>query len=387
MPDDHTDKRYLDRAARAALRAMGDTDPNPMVGAVIVSQTGETLGIGHHRLFGEAHAEREALGAAASSGHDVRGATLYCTLEPCRHHGKQPPCSDAIIDSGIGRVVVARQDPGAESGGGAQILRRAGIPCDLTDASPLATALAAPLAHRSATGRPWIMAKWAQTIDGVSATRTGESQWLTSGPTRRRVHRLRARVDAVVVGIGTVLADDPMLTPRGLRRVRRRPARVVLDTHGRIPPDSALARTAAEHRTIVITRDPARIAIDGVETIACAETDGRLDLGAAMSTLWRNAGFASVLVEPGPTLLGSLIEHDLINEAFVHIAPVLMGDEHGRHAAIGRACPALTDARRLSLARVKRIGHDLELHYRRADDQAGGAGVQNASDSDTTHGA
>jgi len=379
MRDDRNDRRYLDRAARAALRAWGDTDPNPMVGAVIVSGSGQTLAIGHHRRFGGPHAERDAIDAARSKGHDLTGATLYCTLEPCRHYGKQPPCTDAIIGSGIARVVHASSDPGAASGGGATVLDNAGIVCTRSDASPLAAALAAPLAHRERTGRPWVIAKWAQTIDGVVATRTGASRWITAAPTRRRVHRIRSRVDAVVVGIGTALADDPMLTPRGVRRLRRAPARVVLDTNGRLPRDSALARTARDHRTIVVTRDPSNIDIDGVETLACPTPDGRIDLSAALGALWTEHGFASVLVEPGPTLLGALIEHGLINDAIVHIAPKIVGDGDARHAAIGRVCPDLSAARKFDLLRVKRIGDDLELHYRSGD--------QNTSESRTTHGA
>jgi len=379
MRDERSEKRHLDRAARAALRALGDTDPNPLVGAVIVSERGHTLGIGHHRGFGGPHAEREALCDAARRGADVRGATLYCTLEPCRHDGKQPPCTDAIIASGIARVVIAREDPGAVSGGGAGVLRRSGIACELSGASSLAHAIGAPFVHRETTGRPWVIAKWAQTIDGVTATRSGESKWITSAPTRKRVHRIRARVDAVVVGIGTVLADDPMLTARGVGKIHRGAARVVLDTHGRFPSDSALAGNPGDRRTIVITSDPGRIFAPGVDAIACPTLRGRLDLRAALAMLAEDHGVASVLVEPGPTLLGSLIEEDLINDALVHIAPAMVGDEHARHAAVGRACASLSDARRFDLLRVKRIGDDVEMHYRSRD--------QNASPSRTTHGA
>lgn len=363
MSDDRMAKQYLDLAARAGARAFGAAEPNPLVGAVIVKD-GVVIGVGHHRRFGALHAERDALLACRSGGHDPRGATLYCTLEPCCHHGKQPPCTEAVIEAGIERVVIASRDPGEVSGGGWALLEAAGIRVELCAASEQAMALSQPFLHRVATGRPWVIAKWAQTLDGRIATRTGASQWISNPRCRGRVHRLRAKVDAVMVGIGTVLADDPMLTARDCRNVRRTPKRVVLDTSGRLPRDSKLVQSAGEIPTIVYTADPMRLA--GTAVIAeGSELDGdRLDLGWCLGHMHRVHGIATVLSESGPRLLGSLLERSLIQEALVHVAPGVMGDAQAKPVAVGREVPTLDGMRRFRLLRTKRIDDDVELHYR-----------------------
>lgn len=359
-----TERTILDRAARAAIRAFGDTAPNPLVGAVIVKDR-KVLAIGHHTRFGHLHAEREAIARAKTLGHDVRGATLYCTLEPCSHHGKQPPCTDAIIESGIARVVAARPDPCGDSGGGKEILEDAGVACAFSDASDLAVAISDPFVHTCLTGLPWVIAKWAQTIDGRIATRTGESRWITAPDTRRRVHKLRARVDAVIVGIGTALHDDPMLNPRDVRRVHRSPIRVVLDTNGRFDPGSKLARSASEHRTLVCTAQPERIDAPDVEAVLCERDGDRLDLRRTFKMLQSRYGITTALVEPGPTLLGSLLDAQLVDDALVHLAPGIMSDDHARPCASGRELSSLSGMSRFRLLRTKRIGDDVELHYRR----------------------
>ncbi len=368
VPTERRIRRMLDAAARVAMRAAGDVEPNPLVGCVIAR--GDTIiGIGHHRRFGGLHAEREALADCRRRGHDPRGATLYCTLEPCRHHGKQPPCTDAVIEAGIARVIYARSDPGPESGGGDRVLFDAGIAslC-VPGASDLAVRLSDPFVHRVRTGRPWVIAKWAQTLDGRIATRTGESQWITGPAMRRRVHRLRSRVDAVMVGVGTVLADDPMLTPRDVRRVRRDPARVVLDTHGRTPRDAALIRSASEHRTFIVTGDEAAADFPvSVSVLRVPRGDAGVDPRAAIEAIGREVGAATILVEAGPRVLGSLLEADLIDEAFVHIAPIVLGDDRALPAARGREAPRLADARRLTVLRSRSIGGDVELWCRRAE--------------------
>lgn len=367
MTDDARTKRMLDRAARVAWRAWGDTDPNPLVGCVI-ARGDDVIGIGHHKRFGGLHAEREALADCRRRGHDPRGATLYCTLEPCRHFGKQPPCTDAVIEAGIARVVYARRDPGHESGGGDAVLGAAGVESVCTDASVLATRLSDPFVCRVRENRPWVIAKWAQTLDGKIATRTGESQWITGPALRRRVHRLRARVDAVLIGSGTAAADDPMLTARDVRRVRRMATRVVLDTEGRLAHGSALIRTAGEVPTVVVTGSerifPAPVRVLRVGRAA----GGGVDVTEAVGRLWTELGLASVLVEAGPRVLGSLLEADLIDEAFVHIAPMVLGDSEAKGVAVGRDAPRLTDARRLAVARARVIGGDVELWCRRDGD-------------------
>lgn len=360
---ENSTRQYLDLAARVASRALGYAEPNPLVGAVIV-RDGEIIGVGHHRRFGELHAERDAIANCRAQGHDTRGATLYCTLEPCAHTGKQPPCTEAVIEAGIQRVVLASRDPHSLSSGGWGILERAGVRVELTNASQNAVELSQPFLHRLSTGRPWLIAKWAQTLDGRIATRTGASQWISGARSRARVHRLRAKVDAVMIGIGTAIADDPMLTARDCRSVRRSPKRVVLDTSGRLSRESRLVRTADEIPTIVYTRDPVRFAGTSVIAEQCDLDGDRIDLNAYLGHLHGTHGVSTLLSESGPRLLGSLLEQDLVNEALVHIAPGVIGDDQAKPVAAGREVPRLEQMRRFRLIRMKRIENDIELHYR-----------------------
>ncbi len=365
----------LSLAARLALRGQGDVEPNPLVGCVIVLD-GKVLGAGHHRRFGHAHAERDALDSCARLGNDPAGATVYCTLEPCACAGRQPACVDALISARVARVVFAREDPTPGKGGGAARLREAGIAAERSNACPLATGLSAPFIKRATTDLPWVIAKWAQTIDGRVATRAGESQWISGTRARARVHRLRARVDAILTGIGTVLADDPLLTARGIARVRRRAARVVADSDLDIPLESRLVRTASQQPTIVacaaelvraeITRAKReRLLAEGVIVLgAPMHASGRgIDLRFVLAAL-RARACSSVLVEAGPGLLGALIEADLVDEAVVHVAPLLLGDELARSAAAGRVVERLSGGKRFSLSRVKSLNADVELVYR-----------------------
>lgn len=383
MPNQHTTRKMLDLAARLAWRAAGDVEPNPMVGAVIV-KGGRVIGMGHHRRFGGLHAEREALADCARRGEDPRGATVYCTLEPCVHHGKQPPCCDALIGAGVERVVYARPDPAGVSGGGQQLLCDAGIEAELSDASVLATRLSDPFVHRVTTGLPWVIAKWAQTIDGRIATRTGESQWISGEGSRKRVHRLRARVDAILTGLGTVMADDPMLTARGVRRVRKKARRIVIDRDFDITDDRALLSTAKDTPTsiachkdlltsgIVADRRAALEAM-GVQFIGVPEhlsESGRLRLDMLLEAIATQHDVTNLLVEAGPGLLGSLFEADLVCEAVVYVAPTLLGDAEAMAAATGRVTERLSEGRRFDLCRVKRVGDDVELTYRRRGEPA-----------------
>jgi diaminohydroxyphosphoribosylaminopyrimidine deaminase / 5-amino-6-(5-phosphoribosylamino)uracil reductase len=372
-------RRMLDLAARLALMGAGRVEPNPMVGAVLVKE-GKVVGLGHHRRFGHLHAEREAIANCRKRGLDPRGSTLYVTLEPCRHFGKQPPCTDAIVEAGIARVIYAREDPGEVSGGGAAILQAKGIPCELSKESPLATGISDPFVKRIKTGLPWVAAKWAQTIDGRIATRTGESKWISGELARRRVHRLRGRVDAVLTGIGTALADDPMLTARDVP-IRRTAKRVIADTDLDLPPNSNLARTAHDVPTIVacdaalLTSELVKsrreaLTAQGVQLLGIPPTNsatGRtaLDLRALLTALGRDHAVATVLVEAGPGLLGALFEHDLIDEAIVYTAPMLLGDDMAKSVAVGRVAEHLSAARRFKLWRAKSLGGDIEVTYRK----------------------
>lgn len=368
------DKSMLDLAARVAWRGVGYVEPNPLVGAVIVRE-GRVIGIGHHRRFGDLHAEREALKNCLDRDESPRGATIYVTLEPCRHFGKQPPCTDALIEAGIARVVYAVDDPHQASGGGCGVLRSAGIAVRKSDASFAATRLSEPFIKRVRTGLPWIIAKWAQTIDGRAATRTGESKWISNERSRRRVHQWRARVDAVLAGFGTVAADDPMLTARGVH-VRRKAKRVIIDRELNIQPDSKLVLSAGTEPTLIacskdlivadiVARQREALEAAGVTLLGVPEDVGRLHLPLLFATLAEKCGVSSVLVESGPGLLGALFELDLIDEAVVYVAPLLLGDEMAKTVASGRVASSLTEGRRFDLLRAKRLGDDVELVYRR----------------------
>jgi diaminohydroxyphosphoribosylaminopyrimidine deaminase/5-amino-6-(5-phosphoribosylamino)uracil reductase len=370
------DHDMLSVAARAALRSHGDVEPNPMVGCVLV-RDGKILAVGHHRKYGTLHAERDALAACHKAGHDPAGATAYVTLEPCNGQGKQPPCTQALIEAKIARVVYAVRDPNPAKSGGVELLRSRGIVVDHVE-NAMCTRLSGPFL-RTLSGMPWVTAKWAQTLDGRIATRTGQSQWISSKDSRRRVHRIRARVDAVLTGLGTVLADDPQLTARpesGARRIRRLATRVVVDSKLMTPVESKLAKTAREVPVLILTVTPASVDLrkawdrrrDALESLGVkivevgADATGEVDLAAGLHALCAH-GLTTVLVEAGPRLLGSLLNERLIDEAIVHLAPMIMGDPEARPVATGRPAPNLTDASRWELLRSKRVGPDLELLY------------------------
>ncbi len=369
------DRVWLDLAARLALRGRGLVEPNPCVGCVIV-RDGRILGMGHHKRLGDLHAEREALESCRRQGNDPRGATMYVTLEPCAHVGRQPPCTEAIFRAGIERVVYARRDPHPVSGRGAEVLRDAGVDCRLSGASPSAVRVSDPFVKKTTTGLPWVIAKWAQTIDGRIATRTGQSQWISNERSRYRVHRLRTRVDCILTALGTVMADDPRMTPRGVP-LRRTPTRVICDTQLEIPEDRRILERADEIPTIVACDKEMAVAHIAMEKRMRLEErgvriwgipspiNGRVNLELLLRALVRELDATTVLIEAGPGLLGSLFAHDLVDEAVVYLAPMLLADEQAPAAAVGRAVPTLDEGRHLRLMQVKRLGDDLELTYRR----------------------
>jgi diaminohydroxyphosphoribosylaminopyrimidine deaminase/5-amino-6-(5-phosphoribosylamino)uracil reductase len=366
----------LDLAARLALRGMGRVEPNPMVGAVVV-KGGRVIGQGHHRVFGGPHAEREALDECRRRGEDPRGSTVYVTLEPCRGGGKQPACVPALVEAGVSRVVFANRDPHPKGAGGGEELRARGVAVQLDESSPWARAVTAPFLKRVQTGRPWVIAKWAQTLDGRIATRTGESKWISGKPARRRVHRLRGRVDAIVTGLGTVRADDPLLTVREGAAPRRSPARVVIDPELELWLQSKLVKTARQAPLIVACSEKAmeapalavkrgHLADAGVVLEPLPPGTGGLDVGVLLARLCSARGACTVLVEGGPILLGSLLQADLVDVAVVYIAPLVLADEQARPLASGRVAETLTEGRRLELLRVKPLGPDIEALYLRA---------------------
>ncbi len=348
-----------------------------MVGCVIgrerAGESFELLGAGHHRVFGGAHAEIEALECARRRGRDVRGATAWVTLEPCAHHGKTPPCAEALVQAGIARVVYGAADPGRASGGGAEALRAAGVETRRVP-SAACEELIRPFAKRVRTGTPWVIAKWGQTLDGRIATRSGASQWITNEASRRRAHRLRARVDVILSGVGTVLADDPKLTARGVRRRRRRASRVVIDPRLETSEDSALVRSVESGRVIFVAgpnADPARarsLASRGGE-IWRAESE-EIDLAWVLSRFADELDATNVLLECGGGLMGRLLRGGLVDEVWAFVAPMALADERAIPLARGATTPSLEEATRFRLMRLKRLGSDALLIYRRALEEA-----------------
>ena len=362
-------KIYLDLAARAAYRAAGDAEPNPLVGCVIV-RDGRIIGVGHHKKFGGLHAEREALADCLRRGEDPRGAVVYVTLEPCCHFGKQPPCTAALIEAGVARVVAAGPDPNPVSGGGAAKLEAAGIPCEFNASSANALEVGEPFVRRIRTGLPWVIAKWAQTVDGRLITRADEPRWISGEVARRRVHRWRARVDAIITGIGTVLADDPLLTARGVARVRRLARRVVVDSHLRLSPLTQVARTAAQTPTTVVCLPAAATSVAagpltrlGVEIVACEGGERGIVPREVLRLLAERYSVASVMLECGPRLLASFFAAGLIDEAIVHIGSARL-NEAGARASAERAFAALADRAAYRLCRARPLGGDTELIHR-----------------------
>lgn len=325
MSHSANDVRWLRMAARLALRGHGGAEPNPMVGAVIVSPAGHVVGSGYHRKCGQAHAEINALRQAGAA---ARGATLFCTLEPCSHVGRTAACTDAIVGAGIARVVVARRDPNPIAADGFAKLRAAGIDVAVNELSELAVSVSDPFVHRLRSGLPWVTAKWAQTLEGGIATgRTGDP-WISSPRSRRLVHRERGRVDAIITGIGTVKCDDPLLTARDVR-VRRTATRLVIDPRLEIAPSARLVQTARRVPTIVATIGrsieanavhAAMLENAGAELWAMPEKSGELDLASVMRQLASGRDATHVLVEAGAGLLKRLFKQRLVNEAWVFIA-------------------------------------------------------------------
>src|SRR3954471_19744891 len=281
-----TDHAHLARAIELAEGGRGRTSPNPLVGAVIV-QDGAVVGEGFHAELGGPHAERAAI--EACGGADLRGATLYVSLEPCAHTGRTPPCTEALIEAGIARVVIASDDPTEKAAGrGPGILRDEGIDVVFADDELAARArrLNQPFRKHARTGRPWVLFKSAMTLDGKVATRTGDSKWISGEDSRRLSHHWRAEVDAVAVGIGTALADDPQLTAR-IENVKRQPRRIVFDSEARLPLDSQLVRGATEvPLTVVVTRAAPRTHVDALEI---ADADIVVATGANEPDRVRNA--------------------------------------------------------------------------------------------------
>jgi diaminohydroxyphosphoribosylaminopyrimidine deaminase/5-amino-6-(5-phosphoribosylamino)uracil reductase len=367
-----TDKAHLARAIELAQKGAGAVRPNPVVGAV-VARDGEVLGEGWHKEFGAAHAEVNAIEACGLE--DLSGATLYVSLEPCCHEGKTPPCTEAILQAGIGRVVVASDDPTEKaSGRGLGILRDEGVEVVIAEGELAARARLLNQAFRkhARVGRPWVLFKSAMTLDGKVATRTGDSKWISGEDSRELAHRWRASVDAVVVGIGTALADDPQLTARPdglLAELPYQPRRVVFDTLARLPPSSQLVAAASEMPlTIVVSRAAARADTDALEAagaqvlVATGENEPAR-VRSALDQLGGD-GIASVLLEGGPHLAGAFLDAGEIDELRLFLAPLLLGGSAARDPLEGKGVERISEALRALTFDSEHIGEDLLISAR-----------------------
>jgi diaminohydroxyphosphoribosylaminopyrimidine deaminase/5-amino-6-(5-phosphoribosylamino)uracil reductase len=367
-----TDKVHLARAIELAQRGAGAVRPNPVVGAV-VARDGQILGEGWHREFGAAHAEVNAIEACGLE--DLGGATLYVSLEPCCHEGNTPPCTDAILQAGIRRVVVASDDPSEKaSGRGLGILRDEGVAVLVADGELAARARLLNQAFRkhSRVGRPWVLFKSAMTLDGKVATRTGDSKWISGEDSRELAHRWRASVDAVVVGIGTALADDPQLTARPdglLAELPHQPRRIVFDTLGRLPPSSQLVSAAAEiPLTVVVSRAAAHADTDaleaaGVQVLVATGENEPARVRSALDQLGA-LGIASALLEGGPHLAGAFLDAGEIDELRLFLAPLLLGGSAARDPLEGKGVERISEALRALTFDCERIGEDLLISAR-----------------------
>jgi diaminohydroxyphosphoribosylaminopyrimidine deaminase / 5-amino-6-(5-phosphoribosylamino)uracil reductase len=361
------DLTHLRRTLRLAARGRGRTSPNPVVGAV-VARGERVLGEGFHAAAGEPHAERVAL---ASCEEDPAGATLYVSLEPCAHHGRTPPCTDAIVEAGIARVVVGSDDPTRKAAGrGLGILRDEGIAVELADGQVAREArlVNQPFRKHARTGRPLVVAKWAMTLDGKVATGSGDSRWISGDASRLRVHHWRAEVDAVAVGIGTALHDDPLLTAR-IEDGGPQPRRVVFDSEARLPLDSALVRSAADAPvTVVCSRAAPRHHVEalqtaGVEAIVVSGGNEPGRVRAALDELGTRE-VQSLLLEGGPRLAGAFLEAGEIDEARVFVAPLLAGGRDARTPLEGEGVELISRATRALATEVERIADDVVVTAR-----------------------
>lgn len=352
------DTDYMSLALALAVKGLGRVSPNPMVGAVIVKD-GRIIGQGYHEAYGGLHAERNAL---ASCTQSPEGATIYVTLEPCCHHGKTPPCTDAIIEHGLSRVVIGSADPNPlVSGKGVSILKAHGIEVTEGVLREECDSINPVFFHYIRTKRPYVIMKYAMTMDGKIATWNGSSRWITGEEARKKVHRDRGIYSAIMAGIGTVLADDPLLTCR--EPGGHTPLRIICDSGLRMPLDSNISRTAREFPTLLATcvkdQDALCPYLDmGYEILSLPEHDGHTDLAALMDELGKR-GIDSVLLEGGGELNWSALRAGIVNRVQAYIAPKLFGGRDARSPVGGRGVNVPDEAFSLIARSVTRIGDDI----------------------------
>jgi diaminohydroxyphosphoribosylaminopyrimidine deaminase/5-amino-6-(5-phosphoribosylamino)uracil reductase len=361
MPNSE-DHRYITRALELAQQGRGYVEPNPMVGCVLVRE-GAVVGEGWHRYFGGPHAEVVALEAA---GEAAQGATAYVTLEPCCHTGKTPPCTNAMVDARVAKVVIGCLDPNRRvAGNGLAQLRSAGIKVALGVLAEEAARLISPFTKLVSKKRPWVIAKWAMTLDGKLATRTGSSQWISGEASRAAVHQLRGTVDAILIGRGTAVADDPLLTarPAGPRTATR----IVLDTQAVLPLGCKLVQTIDEAPLLMAVAEGApdercnELEKLGAEILVLAGEDEPARLTSLLEELGRRH-MTNLLVEGGSHLLGSFFDMQEIDEVHAFVAPKLIGGKNAPGAFTGLGLAEMAEAIKLQGVSYETLGEDLHVH-------------------------
>lgn len=362
------EEQFMKRAIELAKQGVGWTAPNPLVGAVVV-KNGRVIGEGYHRKYGELHAERNALAACTE---DPAGATLYVTLEPCCHYGKTPPCTEIIIEKKIAKVVIGSRDPNPKvAGKGARILREHGIEVVEDYMREACDALNPVFFHYITTKTPYVVLKFAMTLDGKIATRTGASKWITGEAARNHVHQLRSRYAGILAGIGTVLADDPMLNCRidGAHQ----PLRIILDSHLRIPMGSRLVRSAKEYPLLIVCNESTRDREEGTNRIqkleeagakvwTLPEKNGHPDLNVLMQRLGEEK-IDSVLIEGGGTVNEAALKAHIVHHVYAYIAPKIFGGEDAKTPVEGSGIRLPQECANLRLAKITVLLNDMLLEY------------------------
>ena len=356
------DEQYLARALELAQRGRGHVEPNPLVGCVIV-RDGQVVGEGWHQQFGGPHAEINAL---AQAGEQAQAADLYVTLEPCCHHGKTPPCTAALIKAGITRVIVGCEDPNPQvAGQGIAQLRAAGMAVELSELNVAARRLIAPFTKLVTTGQPWVIAKWAMTLDGKIATHAGKSQWISSEASRALVHKIRGQVDAILVGRQTVERDDPLLTarPPGPRTATR----IVLDSEASLSLESQLVRSIDQASLIIVAKTTAAVARikrlqdRGIEVFQIPPVPWQEQLKMLLSELG-SRGMTNLLVEGGSLVLGAFADIQAIDEVHTFIAPKFVGGKDALSPMAGAGLADMATALKLVDVEINELAGDVHVH-------------------------
>lgn len=361
------DQKYMQRAIELAAKGGGWTNPNPNVGAVIVKD-GRIIGEGYHERCGQLHAERNAF---ANLTEDASGATIYVTLEPCCHYGKTPPCTEAIIEHNIARVVIGSRDPNPlVAGKGAKLLREKGIVVEEDFMREECDKLNAIFFHYITTGKPYVAMKYAMTLDGKIATRTGASKWITGDKAREHVHTKRSRYAAILAGIGTVLADDPMLNARIDNA--HQPVRVIVDTSLRIPMDSNIVKSAGEYKTIVACKSleqpdkqiekKNQLEELGITVVELPLVDGHVSLKSLMEYL-ASQGLDSVYIEGGGQIHESALKEGIVNHIYAYVAPKIFGGSEAKTPVEGVGVSVPDECAKLILTDTSVLGEDILLEY------------------------